>query len=199
MTKTNETSSKTIDTWYQGELNLGYASCGSCKGDFGSYDTNLSRIFISTVHGVHITKYAFVGAGVGIQLAPGDCKEFNPFFPADDYYEDESWTTVLIPIFLNMKAYYPVSDKFAPYISLSFGGSFVPYSDYNFSDSDFDQDYKISGGYYGEYAVGLNYKRFNFSFGLQQQKIKAKYEDDGDSGENKYSFNSLFFKIGLMF
>lgn len=71
--KTYQTSTHNVDIWYEGELNLGFATGGKLKWDDGEKDkTNYSRPFISTIHGARITKYGFVGVGVGVQYAFGE-------------------------------------------------------------------------------------------------------------------------------
>lgn len=112
--KTYQTSTHNVDIWYEGELNLGFATGGKLKWDDGEKDkTNYSRPFISTIHGTRITKYGFVGVGVGVQYAFG---KMDP-----DYDESDKWNTLMIPVFLNLKGYYPVTEDFAPYISISLG------------------------------------------------------------------------------
>lgn len=54
--KTYQTSTHNVDIWYEGELNLGFATGGKLKWDDGEKDkTNYSRPFISTIHGARIT------------------------------------------------------------------------------------------------------------------------------------------------
>lgn len=101
--KTYQTSTHNVDIWYEGELNLGFATGGKLKWDDGEKDkTNYSRPFISTIHGARITKYGFVGVGVGVQYAFG---KMDP-----DYDESDKWNTLMIPVFLNLKGYYPVTE-----------------------------------------------------------------------------------------
>ncbi|WP_296113051.1 hypothetical protein [uncultured Alistipes sp.] len=71
--KTYKTSTHSVDIWYQGELNVGFATGGKLTWKDGgdSEKTNYSRPFISTIHGARITQYGFVGLGVGVQYAYG--------------------------------------------------------------------------------------------------------------------------------
>lgn len=196
--KTYKTSTHNIDVWYQGEVNLGYAVSGKCKlddeGDIEKFKTNYSRPLIETVHGVRITKYAFVGAGVAVQYAPG---KINP----DVEDSDEKWNTLMIPLFFNLKGYYPVTDDFAPYISLSFGGSICATSSLNDSGIAYGYNYddKLKGGFYSEYGIGFNYKRLNFGLGLQHQTMKRTLSEGKYSSEEKWSINSFYVKVGLTF
>jgi len=182
-----------FSVWYQGELNFGFATGGKLNFDGEKDNTNYSRPFLETIHGVRIAKYGFVGAGVGIQYAFG---KMNP----DSEYDDK-WKTLMIPMFVNLKGYYPVTDDFAPYISISLGGSICATSGY---DNSWNEHYstveqKLKGGFYGEYGVGFNYKKLNFGLGLQHQSMKFTDSYDGDTDEEKASVNSFFVKVGLKF
>lgn len=77
--------------WYQGEAALGLAIGNGMTGPI-----------VETVHGVHITKYAFVGVGLGLH------------YPID--YGDP-----LVPLFADFKFYYPVNDKIAPFLNIDAG------------------------------------------------------------------------------
>ena len=199
--KTYTTSEHNIKVWYQGEVNLGYATAGKVNysyndGEKGSYKTDFSRPLISTVHGVRITPYAFVGLGVGAQYAYG---KIEPKYP-----EAGNWNTLLIPAFLNLKGYYPVNDNFVPYVSVSLGTSFCAASDLNYVWEGGDWETKAKGGFYGEYGVGINYKKLNVGFGIMTQNMKLKEIDtydgwvDEDETE-KLSTTSFYVKIGIKF
>lgn len=178
---------------YQGELNFGYATGGKLKWENGGKTkTDFSRPFIETVHGVRITDYAFAGVGFGIQYAYGDINK--------DSEDSDSWDALMIPIFLNLKGSYPVTKDFAPYISLSFGGSICATS--SFDDSGEDYGYwetKLKGGYYGEYGVGFTYKKFNFGLGLQHYALKLCDTYEGTTEESKAKINSFYVKLGFKF
>lgn len=153
---------KRTTSLYQGEFNVGYGFGGTMSGDGGSIDANYSRIFVETVHGVRILPYLFTGIGIGAQYAP-DAE------------------TATVPIFLDVKGYYPVTDKFAPYIALDFGYSPVVSGD-------------VDGGAYISYGVGLNYGKLNFGLGWQYQGVHVYGYDD-----LKASINSFFLKVGVKF
>lgn len=195
--KTYKTSTHNIDVWYQGELNFGYAVNGKLKltdedGDIEKVKTDYSRPIIETVHGVRITKYGFIGIGAAVQYA------FGKIDPEED--DSEKWNTMMIPVFLNLKGYYPVNDDFAPYISLSFGRSICAMSDLNESyDGKYSYEAEMKGGFYGEYGIGFNYKRLNFGLGLQHQTMKRVYTSRDYSDEEKWSTNSFYVKVGLRF
>lgn len=169
--------SHTVSMWYEGELNAGYGFGGTCRYDDAVFDANYWRPFIETVHGVRIKQYAFVGAGLGVQYA----------------FKKDYWNTLMMPIFLNVKGLYPVTDDFAPYFSMDLGGSVCLLAD------DFnDDETRYRGGFYGSFGLGLNYKRLNFGFGWQIQKSKFKDLYD-DEYLDRLRVSSFFVKIGLKF
>lgn len=174
--KTYRTTNHDISIWYEGELNLGYGMGGTIKADGESADAKYGRPFIETVHGVRITKYAFAGLGVGFQYATG-----------------KEWKTGMVPLFLDLKGYYPVTEDFAPYVAidLGYGMGVVGTKDF-YGEKGMD----LKGGFYASYGIGLNYKRLNFGLGWQHQGMKFKYEGESSDG---FSVNSFFVKVGLKF
>lgn len=176
---------------YQGELNFGFATGGKLTDEDGDkWKTDFSRPFIETVHGVRmLNDYLFAGIGVGVQYAYG---KMDP-----DYEDSDDWGVVSIPVFLNLKGYYPVSNNFAPYVSLSLGGSIFACS--NWDDSDFEWENKLKGGFYCDFGVGFNYRKFNFGFGLQHQSMKFTETYGSQTEEWGSSVNSFYVKVGLKF
>lgn len=174
--RTYKTSSHNVDIWYEGELNIGYGTGGTLKADGESEDAKYTRPFIETVHGVRITPYAFAGLGIGFQ-----------------YAYDKNWEIGMMPVFIDLKGYYPVTEHFAPYVAidLGFSSGLVGTKDY-LGEEGLD----LTGGFYASYGIGLNYRRLNFGFGWQHQGMKFKY--DGESSES-FGINSFFVKIGLKF
>ena len=174
--KTYRTNTHAVDIWYEGELNLGYGMGGTLKYDGDSEDAKYARPFIETVHGVRITKYAFAGLGVGFQ-----------------YAYDENWEVGMMPVFLDLKGYYPVTEHFAPYVAIDLGFSSGLVGTKDYMDTE---GLDLKGGFYASYGIGLNYRRLNFGLGWQHQGMKFKY--DGKNGDG-FSVNSFFVKIGLKF
>lgn len=174
--KTYQTSSHKVDIWYEGELNVGYGMGGTIKADGESADAKYGRPFIETVHGVRITEYAFAGVGVGFQYA---C--------------DKQWKVGMMPVFLDLKGYYPVTEHFAPYVAIDLGFSSGVVGTKDFAD---EEGMDLKGGFYASYGIGLNYKRLNFGLGWQHQGMKFKYEGESSDG---FSVNSFFVKVGLKF
>lgn len=91
---------------YAGEVNVGYAAGGKMRYENTATKSSLHRPFVETIHGVTITKYAFVGAGVGLQ---------GYFGAIDKDIPEEKWDTLTLPLFVNLKGMYPLKGV-TPYI-----------------------------------------------------------------------------------
>ena len=187
---------------YRGEVNVGFATGGRFSFMDVDFKSDISRPFIETVHGVTVTKYAFVGVGAGLQYYYGRALK---------QMSDEKWNTLSIPIFVNMKGWYPVNDNVRPYISLSLGGSAIATSGLNENELDYDDDMttasaiKLNGGFYCDFGVGVQLKKFNIGIGLQHQglalKNTMKIVDYGISSSETIhgKHNSFYVKIGVCF
>ena len=110
----------------------------------GTWD--FSRLNVHTVQGVKIGKY--FSTGVGGQ--------------------------VMIPIYLNMKGYLPVSESISPYISLDLGGGIGV------------QD--LASGFLVTPSVGVKIGKFKVQVGYTSQS----FNDGVSSG-------AVQFKVGMMF
>lgn len=194
---------------YSGDVNIGFAT-GS-KTDIAYYDimdeepekstikSNFSRPIFSTTHGVQIYKYAFVGAGVGLQYMYGRMLK--------DIDESDRWKTLLIPIYLNLKGMYPINEKLTPFVTLSLGYSVAVPTNSELSSkiTYYDETItsKLNGGFHCEFGVGLRVKKFNFSLGLQHQRLNYIYEEKGeynvDRDEKRFRNTSFYFNVGVNF
>lgn len=151
---------KKIDVWYRGEVDLGCAIGGSIY-DIKRY--SLTGPFIETVHGIHINKYVFIGGGIGIHYPIGYVQPF-------------------IPAFADFKIFYPINEKFAPFINGDIG-----YETCN------------DGLYFGV-GAGLKYKRWQFSAGVRSSNNIEEFRPDDDN--NRYGTTSVFsgyLKVGFTF
>lgn len=135
-----------------------------------------------------LNDYLFVGAGLGFQYA------YGKVYTDPDYDSSLIWDTVAIPLFVNFKGYYPLSNGFAPYISWSIGGGIFATS--GLDDPEYDE--KLKGGLYTTFGAGFNYRKFNFGFGLMHQGMKAVDTEDGEVYD-KSSVNSFYVQLGFKF
>lgn len=150
------TSFAQVPVKYHGEVDLGY-SIGI--GAFGS-----GRVNLHTIHGVQITNYFSAGVGVGL----------------DYYHELYDMGELVIPIYLNLKGYLPVSDKVSPYLSFDLGAGIGATEG-------------LSGlsGLYCAPAVGIKAGRFKAQIGYNIQRI-SEYGIGFNS-------NAIQLKVGVMF
>lgn len=159
--------SRTLDSkrypCYQGEINVGYGMGGD----------SLSRFTFETVNGVRINRYLFAGVGVGVS-----------------YFTEEY--VVMMPVSAALRGYYPVTKRFAPYVSLDLGYTVNPTG---------DNDYP--GGFYMAYGIGFNYGKLNFALGFQRFSYTGYDEiwngSYTESVENTSHPHTFQVKIGVKF
>ena len=172
-------------------------------------ESALSRPLIETIHGVSLSNYLFVGAGLGFQYYAGKYGEMVS--EHIEFKENKtSWGMLAIPLFVNIKGFFPINDDLRPFTTLSFGGSIIACSNANFTDAE-DGDYysytsegKMKGGFYCDWGVGAEYKRWSLAIGLQHQRYKYScvgsdsFGDKWDDVARAYS-NSFYLKVGMTF
>ncbi len=127
---------------YQGEVDLGASI--TTEG----YQTGRPVANFRSIHGARVGDYLFAGLGFG----------------ADWYFFDEGSSgddsEVVVPVFVNLKGYYPVNDSFSPFLSLDLG--------YGFGVT---QSISGEGGFVFSPAIGFQYKKFQLQIGYERQSI----------------------------
>lgn len=142
---------------YQGEVDLGYS--------FGVGKRASERVNIHTIQGIKVGKYFSTGIGTGF----------------DFYYDFDDSSEAIVPVYLNIKGYYPVSKNVSPFVSCDVGlGVGVT------GDLDNDTGLTVAP------AVGVVWGVFKAQVGYNMQKVK-----NIDLG--KLSMSSVQVKIGIMF
>ena len=199
---------------YSGGVNFLFAtgskaSLSSYRLTYGNWykaKSDLTRLGVETIHGLGISKYAFIGAGIGFQYYLG-----NMLTEAD---KPMAWKTLAMPIFADLKGMYTFGDKYTPYITLGLGYTAILTS----ADTDkgliaFGEEYfsgssKLKGGFYCDFGVGIKIERFNIGVGLQHQKFSEIVNFDSPviyEGHYLYNvitdmkFNSFYIKVGVYF
>lgn len=132
------------DIKYQGEVDLGASITTN------GFQTGKAVANFRTIHGGKIGDYLFTGLGFG----------------ADWYFFDEGSSgddsEVIIPVFLNLKGYYPASKRLLPFVSLDLG--------YGFGVT---QSISGEGGFMFAPAIGFQYKKMQFQVGYEHQSISG--------------------------
>lgn len=215
---------KKITVKYQGEVTAGFGYGPDMRmklfkdeafTEKRTLSSNTMRSIVSTVHGVRLSRYVFIGAGLDFQ------------------YSDSGLYSkmTLLPVFGNIKGYLPLGKRFDLYATISLGAniSLCTYDDedgYSFeaasafgldSSTYFLQYVKVKGKIFEEYGLGFRYRKLNFSMGFSQQVLDLhptmsditkrdrygaiifKDSDAGDSVYAKVRINTFFFKVGVMF
>lgn len=149
-------SAQQVPVKYHGEVDLGY-SVG-----VGTFSTG--RVNLHTVQGIKVSNYFSAGLGLGL----------------DYYHEFYDKGELFMPIFLNMKGYIPVTEKFSPFVSLDMGYGV-----------GLTEGVSGCGGFLWSPALGIRYDHFKFQFGYTSQRIS-------ESGIG-FNMDAIQFKIGIVF
>lgn len=189
----------------------------------GGGESALSRPLIETVHGVSLSNYLFVGAGLGLQYYAGECGE-----EALDWVKikegKKTWDMLAIPLFVNIKGFFPINEDLKPFTTLSLGGTIIAcsngtffeddtrYTEYYYTDKEErygnTYDHKVNGGFYCDWGVGVEYKQWSFAIGLQHQRYSQStlvthygdgYAPEKDYRKYKAYSNSFYMKVGITF
>lgn len=140
---------------YQGEIHLGYG--------FGTGTVSEDRVSLHTIHGAKIGKYLFMGAGVG----------------ADLYYDFDD-PEIIIPLYLNLKGYVPVTRYVSPFISFDVGAGF------------FTSDMDSTAGLIIYPSIGVKAKKFAVQVGYYMQRIPIPALD------TSVNMGSIQFRLGIV-
>ncbi len=141
---------------YQGEVDLGFS--------LGVGTWAINRVNIHTIQGVKMGEHFSAGVGIG----------------TDIYVAQGAESDVFIPVYLNVKGYFPTKSKVAPYASFDIGGGFGA-----------SQYAKGLSGMMLCPAIGLKVGMFKAQLGYNVQKIS-------ESGVS-LNMSALQLKMGVMF
>lgn len=144
---------------YQGEFNLGYVTPSS--------------VLLETVHGVRINKYVFAGLGMGFRYA-------SEMVYTSHGYEVTGSELYYMPVFANIKGYYPVTNRIEPFLNLSLGYAA-------------DLGGEESGGFYCDFGTGIRFWKFAFGLGLLHQSFSIETSDESWSWKN----TGFYIKVGF--
>ena len=177
----------------QFEVNAGFITGGKLDTkNFGKLQTNLSRPYIDIIGGVRLGTYLFAGIGVGVQYVYGECSMVSKATEIGGGGSPETWGSVSIPIYANVKGYIPNRSIVVPYISVSLGGHVVATS--NFSKEGYG---KLNGGLLMKFGAGMNISKFNFGIGLASQNLEW-VNADGIT-QFKAGNNAFYIEAGVTF
>ena len=133
---------------------------GNERRDHGGYDDTAPAEAVLQQHDDDRRGRAAVFAGAGIGIEYGDLWFYH------DRYKDWLCETSNIPLFINLKGYYPVAKKIEPYVSLSLGYA------YNIDEYS---------GFYCDASIGIRLWKFCVGIGF------IHHECTGLTGEDYYN------------
>lgn len=177
----------------QFEANVGFITGGKLNTkNFGKVKTNLSRPYLELLAGVRLGDFLFAGVGTGVQYAYGECNLISVATDISGKGSPETWGSVSIPIYANVRGYIPTRIIVKPYISVSIGGHVVATS--NFSQEGYG---KLRGGLLMKFGAGMNIANFNFALGLASQNLE--WIDTADVTMFKAGNNAFYIEVGATF
>lgn len=178
---------------YQGEISIGYAqgnwsSIGLSADNEWLYapsDGVYRPILFEMIHGIRFNKYLFAGIGGQFEYSPSE--EIASGAP-----------------FLNLKGYWPVTKKFMPYLSVSFGWGFSDGREIDLLEDQSAHDYvEFDQYFFGEYGIGFTVGRLNVGAGFQQKTFRMEYYDDfawdEPADRKNKTMGSFYVKLGIKF
>lgn len=177
----------------QFEVNAGFITGGKlATKNFGKLKTNLSRPYLDVIGGVRLGDFLFAGVGTGVQYAYGECNLVNIATDIAHAGSPDTWGSVSIPIYANVRGYIPTRVVVKPYISVSLGGHVVATS--NFSKEGYG---KLRGGLLMKFGAGMNIANFNFGLGMAAQNLE--WINAADVTMFKAGNNAFYVEVGATF
>ena len=145
---------------YQGEFNVGYIT-PSVTG------------MLETIHGIRVNKYLFAGLGIGFRYSE------TMTFSSHDYTID-GVDLAYLPIYANIKGYYPITNKIEPFLNLSLGYAA-------------DISGQESSGFYCDFGTGIRLWKFAVGLGIIHQSFSV------DGGGETWAWKNTGFYLKLGF
>ena len=177
----------------QFEVNAGFITGGKlATKNFGKVKTNLSRPYLDVIGGVRLGDFLFAGIGAGVQYAYGECNLVSLATDIANAGSPDTWGSVSIPIYANVRGYIPTRVIVKPYISVSIGGHVVATS--NFTKEGYG---KLNGGLLMKFGAGLNISKFNFGLGMVAQNLE--WVNAADVTMFKAGNNAFYVEAGVTF
>ncbi len=166
------------------------------KSVMDSYKTlTLSGPSLDATIGARITKYLYIGAGIGyhtLMTKTGiGIQSTSPWYmPPKSRAVDDIYSVVVdaldynhyIPMFVNLKTYLPISHKIHPYADLSLGGYIGLHERAYYELNSHNYNYKaarLPNGFYMRAGLGIDIMRVNVGVGYELLKNRIGSEHIG--------------------
>ena len=179
--KSQSKSSSSADLLFRGEINVGMAFVNT-KYDDHKLDGTMVAPVATFTYGIKFNDYLFAGAGAGFKYMTQSVN-------------DDKISSLMIPIFAEVKAFIPIDETISPFVMVDFGYSVR-------LAGEFEVDY---GGYYGKqksdtkgglcykFGAGVAINSFSLALGYDCQKFGVKdYDKD-------FKSSGFFFSVGYAF
>lgn len=131
-----------------------------------SYHMRLIGPTIDIMAGARCTKYFFFGGGIGYHTLITNYQGLRDF----NHY---------MPIFGNIKCYFPVNINFLPYYELSLGG-FVGFTETAKDAYGNKYEQKLENGLFFRTGFGVDIKRINIGIGYELLHNTVNYQSNNE-------------------
>jgi hypothetical protein len=153
---------------------------------FSIHEFTVAGPAIDLTLGARITKYFYLGAGVGYHTLMRNIDLDKTFAGGTSTSIGKTWFYYnhYLPIYANLKIYRPVSPKFLPYIDTSIGGyiGFPEMLSTSGSKNEYvnlTHDFILSNGFYLRAGLGIDVKRLNIGIGYELLNASRPYYHHG--------------------
>jgi len=169
---------------YRGEVNIGM-SIGGSKYDGNKVKGTMIGPYVTGTYGIKFNDYLFAGVGAGLKYMHQGKDEDGAKLTINNF---------MLPLFLEVKGFYPISDEIAPFLVLDLGYSIHLGGKYKMEYNGWtSSEQNTKGGFMFKIGAGLAYKQFTFGIGYDRQNMGIK---DWDKNLN---CNSFYFTVGYVF
>lgn len=136
--------------------------------NYENFDFTLAGPSLDLTLGTRITKYFYLGIGAGYHtlmskfiIGNFNGSSYNGYVFDYNHY---------VPLCANLKAYWPISAKVAPFLDCSLGGYVGLYEMVGYAEAPLDRTNKLTNGFYMRTGLGVDVMRVNFGVGYELLK-----------------------------
>lgn len=175
----SKSSSGGGDMEWRGEVNVGMAF-GNTKYDGHKYDGTMVAPVATFTYGIKFNDYLFVGAGAGFKYMTQSVN-------------DDKISSLMIPIFAEVKAFIPVNETFTPFVMADFGYSVRLSGEMKVNSYGYESKSDTKGGLCYKFGAGVAIDSFTLALGYDCQKFGVKDMD------KDFTSSGFFFSLGYAF
>ena len=145
--------------------------------NYENFDFTLAGPSLDITLGVRATKYFYLGMGTGYHtlmskfiIGNYNGSAYNGYVFDYNHY---------VPLYANLKTYWPISVKVAPFLDCSLGGYFGLYEMVGYAEVPMCRTNKLANGFYLRTGLGIDIMRANVGVGYELLKNRVGSEHIG--------------------